>query len=125
VFAELEKYADSVNVKRDAFAREDVILTKLTASQNLYALKAALSTEAFYNEQMGAINRAIPVPPAPPVDGGVDTASEPPVRTRRMIHLNTHTTHPLCTEADVDRYLQSLKEQIMRHLGDDQDIIVG
>jgi hypothetical protein len=113
-----------VNVKRDAFAREDVILTKLTASQNLYALKAALSTEAFYNEQMGAINRAIPVPSTPP-EGGGDKANEPPVRTRRMIHLNTHTTHPMHTEADVDRYLQSLKEQIMRHLGDDHDIIVS
>jgi hypothetical protein len=125
VFVELEKYADSVNVKRDAFAREDTILTKLTASQNLYALKAALSTEGFYNEQMVAINRAVSTSPALPVDGDAETASEPPVRTRRMIHLNTHTTHPLCTEADVDRYLQSLKEQIMRHLGDDQDIIVG
>jgi hypothetical protein len=126
VFAELEKYADSVNVKRDAFAREDVILTKLTASQNLYALKAALSTEAFYNEQMGAINRAIPAPSTPPAGGGDDPGKTPPVvRTRRMIHLNTHTTHPMHTEADVDRYLQSLKEQIMRHLGDDHDIIVS
>jgi hypothetical protein len=126
VFAELEKYADSVNVKRDAFAREDVILTKLTASQNLYALKAALSTEAFYNEQMGAINRAIPAPSTPPAEGGDDPGKTPPVvRTRRMIHLNTHTTHPMHTEADVDRYLQSLKEQIMRHLDDDHDIIVS
>jgi hypothetical protein len=29
------------------------------------------------------------------------------------------------TEADVDRYLQQLKAQIMSHIGEDADIIVS
>jgi hypothetical protein len=124
VFTELEKYADSVNVKRESFAAEETTIARLTASNNLYALKASLSTESFYNEQMACIDRAIPALPTPSNDSGTP-APKSAVRTRRMIHLNTHTPHPLRTEDDVNQYLQSLKEQIMRQLGDDHDIIVS
>ncbi len=44
---------------------------------------------------------------------------------RKIVRLNTHTTEPMHTEADVDRYLQSLKVQLMRYINEDNDIIVS
>jgi len=42
-----------------------------------------------------------------------------------VVKLNTHTTEPMHTEADIDLYLQSLKVQLMQYLSDDNDIIVN
>ena len=32
---------------------------------------------------------------------------------------------PIHTEADIDSYLQTLKEQLMKYISDDNDIIVS
>jgi hypothetical protein len=127
VFVELEKYAADSKVSRDVFAKEDVTILSLTHTNNLYALKAALSTEQFYNEQSELIRRAIPATPSGTGGTGKGKPADPPVpvRKRKMIHLDTHTITPMQTEADVDRYLQQLKAQIMSHIGEDADIIVS
>jgi hypothetical protein len=129
VFVDLEKYAADSKVSRDKFAQEDITITKITHTNNLYALKAALNTVEFYNEQSELIRRAISVTPAVPGVSGNDSkvVAEPPVpvRKRVMIHLETHTITPMQTEADVDRYLQQLKAQIMQHIGGNTDITVS
>ena len=87
---------------------------------------------------MRKINAAIviPTPPAEPTgtgdgansvhdDGGQPTPPQPRPRVRKVVKLNTHTTEPMHTEADIDLYLQSLKVQLMQYLSDDNDIIVN
>ena len=137
VFDELEKYAGQMHVGRDKFARRDTTISLNTGTNNFYALQANADTSAFYEEQMHRINAAIPskpyTPPTPPAngggslhdDGGQPTPPQPRPRVRKIVRLNTHTTEPMHTEADVNLYLQSLKVQLMQYINDDTDIIVG
>ncbi|MDR0938237.1 MAG: BREX system P-loop protein BrxC [Mediterranea sp.] len=114
MFDELEKYADSVKVPHTAFDRRESVITRKTTSDNFYMLKDNADTSAFYEEQMRKINAAIP-----PTDTG-----EAP-KQRKIVKLHTHSTQPMRTEADIDRYLQSLKEQLMPYIDGNNDIIVS
>ena len=135
VFSELEKYADDMHVARDKFAKRDVTLSLKTGTNNFYALQANANTSEFYEEQMRKINAAIVIltPPSIPDeridvvrdDGGQPTPPQPRPRVRKLVTLDTHTTEPMHTEADIDLYLQSLKVQLMQYLSDDNDIIVN
>lgn len=137
VFDELEKYAGEMHVSRDKFARRDTTISLNTGTNNFYALQANADTSTFYEEQMHRINAAIPskpyTPSTPPANGGGSVHDDggqpaPPQsrpRVRKIVRLNTHTTEPMHTEADVDRYLQSLKAQLMRYINEDNDIIVS
>lgn len=138
VFAELEKYADDVHVSRDKFAKRDVTISLKTQTNNFYALQANANTSEFYEEQMRKINAAIVLPPTPPTlptdndgdgtsvhdDGGQPTQPTK-IRVRKVVTLQTHTTEPMHTEADIDLYLQSLKVQLIQYIGEDNDIIVS
>ena len=110
-FDDLEKYAESVKVERDKFAKRDITITQKTSSNNFYALVANADTATFYEQQMEKIDAA-------KTDGG-------PTRKRKVVHLSTHTTKAMQTEADIDLYLQSLKAQLMQHLADDTDVFVS
>lgn len=134
VFDDLESYADSVHVSRDKFAKRDVTIHLKTNTNNLFALQANADTSAFYDEQMTRINAAIPkvvTPPNPPIDDDPNPEKKPPVtpnppvRIRKVVHLNVRTTQPMRTEADVDLYLAGLKAELMRYIGGDNDIIVN
>src|SRR5574344_148606 len=131
VFDELEEYAAGIKVDRDKFATRDTTILQKTNSNNFYALQANANVAGFYEEQMKLINEAVPKPtvsmrdsPVPEENGVVE---EPPIalRTRRIVHLNTHTTHPIHSEEDIDLYLQRLKEQLMQYIGGGNDIIVS
>ena len=137
-FDELEKYATDMHVARDKFAKRDVTISLKIGTNNFYALQANANTAEFYEEQMRKINAAIviPTPPTEPTgtgdgttsvhdDGGQPTPPQPRPRVRKVVKLNTHTTEPMHTEADIDLYLQSLKVQLMQYLSDDNDIIVN
>lgn len=145
VFDELDSYAHTVGVKSEAYADREQTIARLTLSTNFYALQAnANDASDFFAQQMERINKAIPVtPPAPPVPptpvvtpSDDPDAPEPPVtpeppvvkpivRPRKVVKLHTHTTTPMRTEADVDAYLLSLKQELMAHLSADCDIIVS
>ena len=130
-FDELEEYAKSVNVSRDKFARRDATIMLKTSTNNLYALQANANVTDFYEEQTGRINAAIskPQPTKPyekPAAGNGGKVQEPPVpRMRKVVHLDTHCNTPLRTEADIDRYLQGLKDKLMKYIGGDNDIIIS
>lgn len=110
VFDELERYAEDMHVSRDKFARRDITILRKTASGNFYALQAAADTSAFYEEQMHLINQAV---------------DESQKRKTKVVKLRTHTAEPMRSEDDVDRYLQSLKEQLMPYINENNDIIVS
>ena len=136
VFDELEKYAEQMNVSKDKFARRESTISLKINTSNFYALQANADTTAFYQAELNKINRAIPEPePEQPTNlhDGEDTPynkkdgtpPSPAPRKRKVVSLNTHTTEPIRTEADVDLYLQALKAEIMSHLGGDSDIIIN
>ena len=122
VFNELDEYARSVKVSPDKYSNKEQVIARLTISNNFYALRANADTTTFYAEEMGKIDRAIPAPPKP--TPGKDD-SDPKLRKRKVVRLDTHTSSPLRTEADVDRYLKSLKAELMQYIGGDSDIIVS
>ena len=141
VFDELEQYALEMKVARDKFAQRDATITTKTSTGNFYALQANADTHQFLEDEMRKINRAIPAPsPAPQPDdddhgghdgnggqGGTTTPDKPQPRPRlrKVVYLDTHTTQPMRTEADVDIYLAGLKAELMRYINDDNDIIIG
>lgn len=131
-FDELEEYARSVNVSRDKFAQRDATIMLKTSTNNLYALQANANVMEFYEEQTGRINAAIPQKPqptktyGPSKTGNGGNVQEPPApRMRKVVHLDTHCNTPLRTEADIDRYLQGLKDKLMKYIGGDNDIIIS
>ena len=131
VFDELDEYAKSVQVSPDKYAKRDATIMRLTSSDNFYALQANADADRFYEMEMAKINQAIVIPSSPqPANTGNGNESKttqpttPAPRKRMVVHLNTHTTTPIRTEADIDLYLQSLKEEFMQYIGGDSDIII-
>lgn len=126
VFDELDDYARSVKVAPDKYSNKEQVITRLTTSNNFYALRANADTTTFYAEEMEKIDHAIPATPKP-TPGGNDPVPtpKPTPRKRKVVSLNTHTSSPLRTEADVDLYLKSLKAELMQYIGGDSDIIVS
>jgi len=56
----------------------------------------------------------------------IDAAhTDPQKRKRKVVHLNTHSVDPIRSEEDVDRYLESLKQQLMRYINDGDNIIIS
>lgn len=130
VFDELEQYANEVNVPRDKFAKRDITISLKTSTSNFYALQANADTRDFMEEEMKKINSAIPAPPpSTPGGNGGSTPNpagpQPKPRMRKIVHLNTHTTKPMRSEADVDIYLAGLKAELMQYINDNNDIIIG
>ncbi len=139
-FDELENYAKSVNVNLNAFANRNATIASLTNTDNFYALQNALqNVNRFYETEFNRINTAIPhpdpvTPPTTPPVGPTpvdpikpDTPVVPPVkpaRKQKMVHLNTHFTTPIRNEADIDKYLERLKKQLMGEIGGEEDIII-
>ena len=128
-FDELEQYAREVGVSRDKFAKREATILLKTNTGNFYALQANANTSAFYEAEMKKINDAIPVPTPPVPDGNGDpqppTPPQPKPRVRKVVHLDTHTTQPMRSEADVDRYLAGLKAELMQYINNDNDVIVS
>ncbi|MCO6024885.1 BREX system P-loop protein BrxC [Prevotella cerevisiae] len=125
VFNELEQYAKESGVSREAFAGRDVTISSKTNTENFYALKANADTSAFYEQQLQQINAAVPKPAPIPSKDETHEPFVPPKPIRKIVHLQTHTAKPMHTEEDVDRYLQSLKKQLMRFITGNNDIIVN
>lgn len=129
MFDELEHYAEDVHVDRNRFANRMSTIMHVTSSQNLHALKSYEDTSEFYANEMAKINAAVPqtTHPEPPQPGDDDKPEkpQPPVRIRKVVKLQTHTTEPMRTEADVNIYLESLKVQIMAEMSANTDVIIS
>lgn len=131
-FDELEEYAASMKVGREKFAKRDITISQKIKTGNFYALQANAVIAGFYEEQMKKINEAVPKPVDPKPYNTTSKEGDsvvkeptPTPRARKMVHLHTHTTQPIQTEADIDRYLQKLKAELMQHIGGDYDIIIS
>jgi hypothetical protein len=129
VFNELEAYATKMGVVRSAFADRDRTIAQKVDSNNFYALQLAADTSKFYASQMEKISAAIPQKPIekgsnryPVASTGGTFVSEPDPGTRprpvplKVVHLSVHSSRPICSEDDIDHYLQDLKQQLLKEL---------
>ena len=119
-FDYLERVAKEQNVPVTELAnRENTILAK-TTPDNILVLKGNISTDSFYQEQIGRIldyaNKHKPQEPTPPTGSGGTPEPPKPQKKIRQASLQTKTSIPLSTEEDIDRYLKGLKEQITKLL---------
>ena len=97
--------------------RQDVIRNKVS-SNSIPVLQTCLNTNQFFAEQSARIMAAKPKPvttPVSPVAGGSTTTTQPSTKTV-TVDLHTRTIAPLKSEAEVDKYLANLKQQMMAEI---------
>ncbi len=109
-FTQLDTYARSLNVTSDKYAKKDIVISQKTNTDNFFALQVNADTRSFVDEQMRRIE--------------VAAGSIPPATKRTYIRLKTSKHSPMKTEADVDAYLQTLKQQIMPHIDGNKEIVI-
>lgn len=84
-----------------------------TNTDNLYALKDNRSTDEFYTHWVNEILSKKPTP-----------EDNTPTKKTANIALDTRTQHKLTNEKEVDDYLARLKQQLMKHINDNEDVMV-
>ena len=118
VFEELRQMCAESHVPYQI--NEQSILHQVTGSDNIYVLAGNVNTSDYRAEQVKdiMIRRSL-------ANGGGDTSLSK--RRIRMVSLHTGSKMPLNTEADVDKYLSQLKEQLMKWVStreEHEDIMV-
>lgn len=122
-YAQLEQACKDNGVSVSVLTPQDVTVKLRTQSNSIAVLQTYLDTSSFYGEQSARILAAIPKPqPVQPNHPGEDglTPSVPP----KQVTLSTRTTSPICTEAEVDDYLATLKKQLMSHIEKGETIMI-
>lgn len=128
-FDYLERVAKEQHVPVSELANRDNTILAKTTPDNILVLQGNISTDAFYQEQIGRIldyaDKHKPKNPTNP-SGNRSTDSVPPARQKkiRQASLQTKTSIPLSTEEDIDHYLKGLKEQITKLLVDCDSVMI-
>ena len=111
-FRQLRHICEKNNVDVNILAKEDVTIHLKTSPSNILQLKNNLSTDEFYQEQVVKILAATK---------DDDNDEEKKVKN---ITLNTKTSHPLETTADIDDYLSRLRTQLMKAIENGDSVMV-
>ena len=111
-FRQLRHICEKNNVDVNILANEDVTIHLKTSPSNILQLKNNLSTDEFYQEQVVKILAATK---------DDDNDDEKKVKN---ITLNTKTSHPLETTADIDDYLSRLRTQLMKAIENGDSVMV-
>ena len=102
--------------------RENTIRVKTTPC-NILVLQNNINTDAFYQEQIERImSYSQPTPPSE--EGG---GTQPPVKPTKRIRqasLQTKTKLPITNAADIDHYLEGLREQLLKLLADHDGVMI-
>lgn len=93
--------------------RQDVIRNKVS-SNSIPVLQTNLDTNQFFAEQSARIMAAKPKPKPTPNPG--DPTPPTPLTKTVTVDLHTRTIAPLKSEAEVDKYLANLKQQMMEEI---------
>ena len=115
VFDQLEETAKSQQVDLSVLPDRQQTISSKQSPSNIMALERNLSTDDFYQKMIGVILDHVKKE-----DKDHDT-KKPEIR---QASLQTKTQLPLKTEDDVDRYLASLKEQILKLMVDHDGIMI-
>ena len=125
-FALLEQSCKEQAVPTDILPNKDTTIRLRTQSENILVLQNNISTDVFFAEVSAKILNVVakrkPYPPTEPTDPGKVSDREEPVITNKA--LTTRTATPLHTEADVDKYLEGLKRQIMVSINKGEAVMI-
>ena len=110
-FRQLREICEKNGVDSNVLAKEDVILKLKTSPSNILQLQNNLSTDTFYQEQVEKILACTKT------TGGKD-------KVIRKITLETKTSHPLQSTADIDNYLSKLRTQLMKAIENGDSVMV-
>ena len=111
-FRQLRHICEKNNVDVNILAKEDVTIHLKTSPSNILQLKNNLSTDEFYQEQVVKILAATK-----------DNEDDDDKKVKN-ITLNTKTSHPLETTADIDDYLSRLRTQLMKAIENGDSVMV-
>lgn len=134
MFDFLEKYAADNKVPRSAFDSTDAFICRMTQSEKLMQLDNNYkSVQNHKDNLLNIIQRAIK--PEPNVSTSTTqpaNAAEAPgiytttavVPTKKTVRFHLKTDAVIHNEADVDAYLQKLRQEIMTHLNNNDEVII-
>lgn len=134
MFDFLEKYAADNKVPRSAFDSTDAFIGRMTQSEKLMQLDNNYkSVQNHKDNLLNIIQRAIK--PEPNVSTGTTqpaNAAEAPgiysttavVPTKKTVRFRLKTDAVIHSEADVDAYLQKLRQEIMTCLNNNDEVII-
>ena len=109
-FRQLHHICEKNNVDINILANEDITIQLKTSPSNILQLKNSLSTDEFYQEQVEKILAA--------------SEDVNPTKEVKKVTLNTKTSHPLKTTADIDDYLSRLRTQLMKAIENGDSVMV-
>jgi len=111
-FNQLREICQKQNVDPGVLAKEDNIISIKTSSTNILQLQNNLNTDLFYQQQVELILKIVP-------DGGEK-------KVKKVVHvsLNTKTTMPLDTTADIDNYLNKLRIQLVKVIENGDSVMI-
>ena len=101
----------------------DAVIIQKSQPDNILALKNNLDTAAFYEQEAAKI-MAQAASSKPKTVPGKEEPSQPATKPVRQVKLSTRTVHKICSEQDVDTYLQTLKQQLMDHISKGEELII-
>lgn len=134
-FDQLEQYADSLNVSRSVIADRAKTIESATHPNNILVLRDNLDTNDLYRQQAERIlaaqqkanekDKETDKDKDKDKDTGNDSdTTEVREPKHAFVKLVTRSAAPLSSETDIDRYLVSIKAQLMKHLDGDTIITV-
>ena len=127
-FNNLEKMAKGQDVPLSVLPDRESTIQSLTSTENIIALQGYLSSNKFYDDQVERILSYV----KPEVKTGTESTEDekkntlPPEKPKhiRKVSLKTKTVDPMTSEADIDRYLDGLRRQLLELLAGQDGIIV-
>ena len=108
-FDYLERVAKEQKVPLTVLSNRDNVLSVKTTPDNIMVLQGNISTDAFYQSEIGKI---------------LEYAKKDGEKKVRKASLNTKTQLPLKNENDIDHYLSGLREQLLKLLVDSDGVMI-
>lgn len=105
--------------------RVDNVISVKQQSDNISTLKLHLSTDDYYQQEVAKIMAASkPATPTPHTSAGSQTTTPQPRPSIKSVRLTTRSNSSLKTATDVDNYLNTLRQQMMNHINQGEEIII-
>ncbi len=110
-YAQLEQGCKDNEVPTSVLSDQEATVKLKTQSDSIPVLQTHLDTNAFFAEQMAKILAAKPKPVGPS-------------KAVKQMALHTRTTQPLETEAEVEKYLDDLRKQLMSYIAKGEKVMI-
>ena len=133
-FEQLLSIVTSKNIPQTVLSQIDAKISSASASNDIATLIMHKDTTTFFNEQIARINAYRPA--TPPADDDEqddsnddnndnnDDADTNVPRVTKVVKLMKPQKQILTTEDDVEQYVQLLKNQLLSHINNGEDVVI-